>query len=131
MPMEYTYEHVVTARDITTSNIAYDGSYLEWACTTRERMFVDCLDLSEITPPWFLVGETNIRYMTPAYLTNRIEVRMNVGDYNAEKGYARFDYRFINKESGQLLAQGYQVIFFFDGKTGKRGSIPQEFAKLL
>ena len=131
MPLEYIYEHVVTPRDATTSSIAYDGSYIEWACTTRDRMFVDHLDVSEMTPPWFLVGETNIHYMHPAYLNNRIQIRLKVTDHNLDKGYARFDYRFINKESNQLLAQGHQVIFFYDGKTSKRTPIPAEFAKLL
>lgn len=131
MPMEYIYEHVVTPRDATTSGIAYDGSYIEWACNTRERMFVDHMDVSEMIPPWFLVGETNIRYMHPAYLNNRIEIRLRVADHNVDKGYARFDYRFINKASGQLLAHGHQVIFFYDGKTGKRAPIPEEFTKLL
>jgi len=69
--------------------------------------------------------------MHPAYLNNRIEIRLKVADHNLDKGSARFDYRFINKGSGQLLAQGFQVIFFYDGKTGKRTSIPEEFAKLL
>ncbi len=131
MPMEYTYEYVVTPKDTTNSGIAYDGSYVEWACTTRERMFLDHMDVSEMRPPWFLVGETNIRYMHPAYLKNRIEIRLKVADHNLDKGYARFDYRFINKESSELLAYGHQVIFFYDGKTGKRAPIPKEFAKLL
>ena len=131
MPMEYIYEHVITPRDATASGIAYDGSYIEWACTARERMFVDHMDVSEMQAPWFLVGETNIRYMHPAYLSNRIEIRLKVADHNLDKGYARFDYRFINKGSGQLLAYGHQVVFFYDGKTGKRAPIPSEFSKLL
>jgi len=56
---------------------------------------------------------------------------MTVGDHNITKGYAKFDYRFINKTSGQLLAQGHQVIFFHDAQTGKRVPIPKEFTKLL
>jgi len=131
MALEYTYEHVVTPRDATTSGLAYDGSYIEWACTARELMFVDHMDMSEVPSPWFLVGETNVRYMSPAYLNDRIQIRVTVGDHNVGKGYARFDYRFINKSSGQLLAQGHQVIFFYDGKTGKRAPIPKEFTKLL
>ena len=94
-------------------------------------MFVDHMDMSDVPSPWFLVGETNVRYLHPAYLNARIEVRLIVGDHNAGKGYARFDYRFVNKASGQLLAQGHQVIFFYDGKTGKRAPMPKEFTKLL
>lgn len=48
--MEYIYEHVVTPRDATTSSIVYDGSYIEWACITRDRMFVDHMDVSEMPP---------------------------------------------------------------------------------
>jgi acyl-CoA thioesterase FadM len=69
--------------------------------------------------------------MSPAYLNDRIEIRVTVGDHHVGKGYAKFDYRFINKKSGQLLAQGHQVIFFYDAKTGKRVPIPEEFTKLL
>ena len=67
MPMEYIYEHVVTPRDATTSGIVYDGSYIEWACNTRERMFVDHMDVSEMIPPGFwLVKQT---YATCILLT--------------------------------------------------------------
>lgn len=131
MPVEYIYEHVVTPRDATTSGIAYDGSYIEWACSARERMMVDHLDMSEALSPWFLVGETNVRYLKPAYLNDRIEIRVTVGDHNIEKGYAKFDFRFSNKASGQLVAEGHQVIFFYDSKTGKRVPITKEFRKLL
>ena len=131
MAKGYIYEHVVTPRDVTTSGIAYDGSYVEWACTARERMFVDCLDMSEVTSPWFLVGETYVRYMSPIYLKDRIEIHVAVGDHHIEKGYAKLDFRFGKKTSGQLVAQGYQTLFFHDAKSGKRVSIPKEFMKLL
>ncbi|MEW6375519.1 MAG: thioesterase family protein, partial [Thermodesulfobacteriota bacterium] len=93
MAKGYIYEHVVTPRDVTTSGIAYDGSYVEWACTARERMFVNHLDMSGFTPPWFLVGETYIRYMSPAYLNDRIEIRVTVEDHHIERGYAKLDLR--------------------------------------
>ena len=131
MTKDYAYEHVVIPRDVTTSGIAYDGSYIEWACTARERMFAQHLDVSEISSPWFLVGETYVRYMTPCFLNDRIEVRVTVGDHNVEKGYAKLDFRFTNKASNQLVAQGYQVVFFYDFKTGKRTPITKEFMKLL
>ena len=131
MSVDYIYEHVVTPRDATTSGIAYDGSYIEWACTARERMFVDHLDLSEFGSPWFLVGETHVRFMTPAFLSDRIEVRVSVGDHHVDKGYARLDIRYSKKESEQRVAQGYQIIFFHNPKAGKRISSPKEFMKLL
>lgn len=57
---------------------------------------------------------------------------MTVGDYHIEKGYAKLDYRFINKKAAeQLIAQSYQIIFFYDAKTGKRVPISCEFRKLL
>jgi acyl-CoA thioesterase FadM len=131
MPKEYLYEHVVTPRDATTSGIAYDGSYIEWACTARDRMIVDLLDVSGITFPWFLIGETYIRYMSPVFLNDRMEVRVTVGDHNVEKGYAKLDFRFNKKAGNQLVAQGYQVIFFYDFRTGKKVPIPKVFMKLL
>jgi len=130
MTKGYVYEHVVTPRDATISGIAYDGSYIEWACTARERMMVEHLDMTQITSPWFLVGETYLRYMNPAYLNDRIEVRVTMGDHHVEKGYAKLDFRFMNKASGQLVAQGYQTIFFHDSKTGKHIPIPNEFMRL-
>jgi len=79
----------------------------------------------------FRGGETNIRYMGPAYLNDWIEIRVTVGDHNNSKGYAKFNYRFINKATGQLLAQGHAIIFFCDAKRGKRTPIVKEFIKLL
>jgi acyl-CoA thioesterase FadM len=131
MAKGYIYEHVVTPRDATTSGIAYDGSYIEWACTARERMFVDHLDMSEFPSPWFLVGETWVRYLSPAYLNDRIEIRVTVGDHNVEKGYAKLDFHFVKKGSSQLITQGHQIIFFHDPETGKRVPIPREFMKLM
>ncbi len=131
MTKEYLYEHVVTPRDATTSGIAYDGSYIEWACTARERMIADRLDVSGIPTPWFLVGETYIRYMSPVFLNDRMEVRVAVGDHNVEKGYAKLDFRFSKKMGGQLVAEGYQVVFFYDFKTGKRIPVPEKFLRLV
>lgn len=126
MAKGYVYEHVVTPRDVTVQAIAYDESYVEWACTARERMVVEHLKAR----PGFLVGETYLRYLTPAYLYDRVEIRVTVGDYHVDKGRVKLEFRFSNKASGQMVAEGYQVIFFHDFKTGKRTPIPDEFLKL-
>ena len=126
MAKGYIYEHVVTPRDVTAHSIAYDESYIEWACTARERMVVEYLE----TRPRFLVGETYLRYMYTIYLYDKVEIRVVVGDYNIEKGRAKLDFRFSNKASGRMVAEGYQVIFFHDFKSGKRVPIPDEFLKL-
>ena len=81
--------------------------------------------------PRILVGETYFRYITPAYLYDRLEIRVTIGDYNPEKGRVKLDFRFSNKASGQMLAEGYQVIFFYDYESGKRVPIPEEFLKLV
>ncbi len=130
MTRGYIYEHVVTPRDATTSGIAYDGSYIEWACTARERMMIDYLEMMQVWPPSCVVGETYLRYMMPAFLNDRIEVRVTMGDHHVEKGYAKLDFRFMNKASGQLVAQGYQTIFFHDSETGKHIPIPKDFMRL-
>jgi acyl-CoA thioesterase FadM len=127
MAKGYIYEHVITPHDVTTHSIAYDESYIDWACTARERMIVEHLE----SPPRYFVGETYVRYLTPAYLYDRVEIRVAVGDHNVEKGRVRLDFRFSNKGSSQMLAEGYQIIFFHDFDSGKRISIPEEFLKLL
>jgi acyl-CoA thioesterase FadM len=126
MSKGYIYEHVVTPRDVTDQSLVYDESYVEWACTSRERMIVEHLEAR----PRFLVGETYIRYMTPAYLYDRIEIRTTVGDTNVEKGRVKLEFRFSNKTTGRMVAEGYQVIFFHDLTTGKRMPVPEAFQKL-
>ena len=126
MAKGYIYEHVVTPRDVTAQSIAYDESYIEWACAARERMIVEHLE----TRPRFLVGETYVRYLTPAYLYDRVEIRVTVADHHVDKGRVKLDYRFSNKASGQMVAEGYQVLFFHDFTSGKRIPIPEEFMKL-
>ncbi len=126
MAKGYIYEHVVTPRDVTDRSIAYDESYIGWACTARERMVADQLE----TRLRILVGETYLRYITPAFLDDHVEIRVTVGDHNVEKGRVKLDFRFSNKASGQMLAQGYQIIFFCDFESGKRIPIPEEFLKL-
>ncbi|OGP90816.1 MAG: hypothetical protein A2157_05025 [Deltaproteobacteria bacterium RBG_16_47_11] len=127
----YFYEHVVTPKDVTASGIAHDGSYIEWACSAREQMLVDHFYISEVPPPRYLVGEAYVRYMSPAYLNDRIEICIAVSDRNVEKGYAKLDFRFSRKASGQLIARGHQVIFFHDRQTGNRVPLPDEFMKLM
>ena len=127
----YIYEHVVTSKDVTASGIAHDGSYIEWACSAREQMLVDHFYIGEIPPPRYLVGETYLRYMSPANLNDRIEVHIAVSDHNVEKGYAKLDFTFSKKASGQLIARGHQVIFFHDRQTDNRVPIPDEFMKLM
>lgn len=126
MAKGYIYEHVVIPRDVTDQSVTYDLSYIEWACTARERMIVENLEIR----PRFLVGETYFRYITPAFLYDRLEIRVTVNDYSIEKGRVKLDFRFSNKASGQMLAEGYQVIFFYDFQSGKRTPIPDEFLKL-
>ncbi|NIQ38520.1 MAG: hypothetical protein GTN81_08020 [Proteobacteria bacterium] len=126
MAKGYIYEHVVTPRDVTAQAIVYDESYVEWACTARERMIVEHLE----SRPRFLVGESYFRYLTPAYLYDRVEIRVTVGDHKVERGRVKLDFRFSNKASGKMLAEGYQIIFFHDFDSGKRLPIPEDFLKL-
>jgi len=122
----HIYEHLVTPRDVTDQSIAYDESYIEWACTARERMIAEHLE----TRLRFLFGETYLWYITPAFFDNQVEIRVTVGDYNIEKGRVKLDFHFSNKTSGQMLAEGYQVILFYDFESGKRIPIPDHFLKL-
>ena len=126
MSKGYIYEHVVTPRDVTDQSLVYDESYVEWACTSRERMIVQHLEIR----PRFLVGETYMRYMKPAYLYDRIEIRTTVGETNVEKGRVKLEFRFSNKNTGAMIAEGYQVIFFHDLTSGKRIPVPEAFLKL-
>lgn len=131
MAKGYVYEHVVTPQDATVQGMAYDGSYVEWACTARERMIIEHIDTTHFTWPGFLTGEMYLRYISPAFLNDRVEVRVTIDEISQEKGRARLKFHFINKASQQLLAEGHQVIFFADPQTGKRISIPNEFLTAL
>ncbi len=131
MAKSYVYEHVVTPQDATVQGIAYDGSYVEWACTARERMIIEHTDMTHFTWPGFLTGELYLRYISPAFLNDRVEVRVTIGEVTPEKGRARLIFRFVNKATQQLLAEGHQVIFFADPATGKRIPIPGELLKVL
>lgn len=126
MAKGYIYEHMVGPRDVTDQSIAYDESYIEWACTARERMLFEHME----TPLRILVGETYLRYRTPAFLYDKVEIRVTVNDYNIEKGRIRLNFRFSNKATGQMLAEGYQVIFCHDFESGKRIQIPDEFMQI-
>ncbi len=126
----YVYEHIVTPRDITVHGIAYDLSFLEWACTARERMIVERLGPERFQGPWFLVGEVHMRYLYPALLGDRVQVQVSVTDVEGQKGRARLVFHIINQVTGQVLASGHQVIFFSDPETGRRIEIPPEFVAL-
>ncbi len=127
MAKGYTYEHVVIPRDVTDQSITYDVSYIELACTARERMIFEHME----SRPHIVVAETYFRYITPAFLYDRLEIRVTVGDHNVGKGRVKLDFHFSNKATGQMLAEGYQIIFFYDWESGKRVPIPDEFLKLV
>ncbi len=127
MAKGYIYEHVVIPHDVTDQSITYDVSYIEWASTARERMMAENLE----SRPRILVGETYFRYITPAFLYDRLETRVTVGDYNVEKGRVKLGFHFSKRASGQMLAEGYQIIFFYDWESGKRIPIPDDFLKLV
>jgi acyl-CoA thioesterase FadM len=130
MSSSYAYHHIVTPRDATIQGIAYDVSYLEWACTARERMIIEHLGPDQVQWVWFLTGEAHLRYHHPAILNDRVRVEVTVTDLEGEKGRARLVFDFLNEETGQLLATGYQIIFFSDPETGRRLEIPPEFRAL-
>ena len=131
MAKGYVYEHVVTPADATFRGLAYDGSYHRWACAAREQMITEYIDSTDVIWPGFLVGESYLRYRSPAFMNDRLEVRVTVGDHVPEKGWARLEFRFVNQTSLNVLAEGYQTIFFTDPETGKRVPIPEEFLKLI
>jgi len=80
---------------------------------------------------WFLVGKTDIRYMSPVFLEERMEDPVTVGDHNVEKGYAKLDFGFGKKAGNPLVIRGHQGLFIYEFRTGKKVSVPKAFLKLL
>lgn len=126
----YVYEHVVIPQDVTVQGIAYDGRFLDWACTARERMLVDNMAEEEVQPSAFLTGEVKMRYMIPVFLYDRVEVRVGVGDYTRSTGRVRLIFRFIKKGHIQSLAEGYQDLFCYDRRVGERIPLPESFVEV-
>ncbi|MBU0496029.1 MAG: thioesterase family protein [Chloroflexi bacterium] len=126
----YEYKHIVTPRDVTMHGIAYDLAFLEWACTARERMIIERVGADHVQWPSILVGEVHLRYIHPAIPNDHVTIQVVVTDVEGEKGRARLVFNVTNTDTGQLLATGYQILFFADPETGRRVEIPAEFQAL-
>ena len=126
----YVYELVVIPKDVTVQGIAYDASFMDWACTARERMLVDNLADEETEPPAFLTGEVGIRYLYPVFICDRLEVRVEIAEYSEETGRVRLNFRFVKKGKTESLAEGFQEIFCYDRLKGVRVPLPEVFIKL-
>lgn len=124
MSKGYVYEHIVTPQDVTIHGIAYDLSFLEWTCVARERMILELVGPDHVEWPSMLTGEIHLRYIHPAIPNDRVNVQVTVTDVEGEKGRARLVFNITNQATGQLLATGYQILFFADPETGRRVEIP-------
>lgn len=78
---------------------------------------------------WFPRVEAFCQYKKPARFNDLLEVEVSVEELKEKS--TKYGFRVFNKDTGDLLANGYVVVVAADRQTGKATSIPQEIVDKL
>jgi acyl-CoA thioester hydrolase len=78
---------------------------------------------------WFPRVEAFCQYKKPARFNDLLEVEINVEELRQKS--VRYGFRVFNKDTGDLLANGYVVVVAADRHTGKSTLVPSEIVDKL
>lgn len=78
---------------------------------------------------WFPRVEAFCKYKKPARFNDVLEVEVNVEQLQVKS--VKYGFKVSNKNTSDLLAEGYVVAVAADRQTGKATAIPERIAKKL
>lgn len=121
----------VRYRETDQSGRVYHANYFDWydqARTEYLRQNGFSYKKLEETGCFLVVAEANNKYYKPIFFDDLIEVRVELA--LLKKASMEFNYFITNKETGELLSEGYTKLGMVD-KSGKIIKIPAEIVSKL
>lgn len=123
---EFTFEKTVYLTDTNLFGNAYFASYFDWQGMAREEF---CRQVIGETNAFFKSGiklitiEASIKYHHEVTLFDDVSIK--VKPTNVQRTTFELTFAYLNKKTGQLVAEGKQKIGFVDSNN-KIIPIPQE-----
>lgn len=121
----------VRYRETDQSGRVYHANYFDWydqARTEYLRQNGFSYKKLEESGCFLVVAEANNKYYKPIFFDDLIEVRVELA--LLKKASMEFNYFITNKETGELLSEGYTKLGMVD-KSGKIIKIPAEIVSKL
>jgi acyl-CoA thioester hydrolase len=129
--LNYVHECRVIYGDTDSGGVVYYGNYLRYYEEGRtEFLRANGLTYRELEDEGFIlpVVECYSRYKAPAKYDDLIQVKTTLSE--VKQVSCRFDYRIVNKVSGQLLVKGHTINAVVN-RAGKLTKMPQYVYELL
>ncbi len=118
--------------DTDKMQFVYNGKYLEYFEVGRtELLRYYGLPYNEIEKKGYQLPliEANLKYIKPAVYDDLLEIESTVCELFTPK--VHIDYKILNKESGELLVEGFTDHFFIKTETKKACRPPKFYIKKL
>ena len=122
-----TFEQRVYYADTDHGGAVYYSNYLKWFEIGRtEILRQNNLDYNEFEKKGLIapVVEVKCNYKAPAKYNDAIIIETEITHIGNSS--IRFDYKITNKETKNLLAEGYTVNVFVGIKTNKPAKLPEK-----
>jgi acyl-CoA thioester hydrolase len=112
--------------------VVYYSNYLVWFEVGRTEFCrqrgLPYRDFEDEFQSYLAVAEAQCRYLTPARYDDVLIIRTRVDSFR--KRTISFQYEILNKESGDLIANG-RTLHVLLGKNGRPKSFPADFMRTL
>ena len=132
MAKEFSWEVRVRYADTDQMAVVYYANYFVWLETARTEFLrslgTDYRSIEKEKQLALPVVEAYCKYKAPARYDQIIEIKTKVSQL--KNSSLRFDYRIINKETGELLAEAYTTHVFIDSQR-RPVRIPEQIKKVL
>ena len=126
--LKHKTEIRVRYADTDQMKYAYNGKYFEYFEVGRTEMMRDVnLTYKNIEANGFYmpVIETHVKYLSPAYYDEQLEIESKVEKLPLVK--VHIDHTIKSKNRNAIIAEGYVELAFLDAKTGKPTRAPKFF----
>ncbi|MFC1709134.1 acyl-CoA thioesterase [Candidatus Omnitrophota bacterium] len=132
MSKEFSWEVRVRYADTDQMSVVYYANYFVWLEIARTESLrslgVDYRSIEKEKQLALPVVEAYCKYKAPARYDDIIEIKTKVSQ--VRNSSLRFDYKLINKENGELLAEAYTTHVFIDSAR-RPVRIPEKIKKVF
>jgi len=125
---KFIFEKTVYLRDTNAEGNVYFANYFLWQGEAREEFFRMAIPEHQRLMEAglrIITVEAAIEYKHESHLFDVIQIE--VVPYNVKRMTFELAFKFLNKQTGQLIADGRQRIAFADVKRNTLVPIPDEF----
>lgn len=128
MEMKFVSKTRVEFRDLDAMGHVNNAVFVSFLETARLDFFDQTFGPDGFHRFPFILGEVRIRFVTPAYIKEILELGIRVKDIG-RKSYV-FEYIIREEKTGRTVCEADSTQVMFDYKTKETMEVPEEFRKV-